>query len=299
MDELNFGGRPFKKGAPKSLGVRRVQEWLCLHGFAVAIDNDFGDATEKAVKAFQRKHHLPATGIVDQKTHHALTQPMRNALKPIDPHGKTLRQLIVAYARQHIGQRPREIGGQNKGPWVRLYMDGHDGDPWLWCAGFATYPVKQAAETLGKAMPVLRNFGVANIAHHAQQVGDFLLLLLLPPSPAALPAPRSSREASSSNVVARPAICTVASSGRTTAPRWRPTRATRTRAVATTATRRSPAHAGSRTWTSRSSSSPPNEATTQVAANNVCDAKSRPSAALRARCIRRAGSSRGVESAAP
>jgi hypothetical protein len=52
MDELNFGGRPFKKGAPKSLGVRRVQEWLCLHGFAVAIDNDFGDATEKAVKRF-------------------------------------------------------------------------------------------------------------------------------------------------------------------------------------------------------------------------------------------------------
>jgi hypothetical protein len=176
MDELNFGGRPFKKGAPKSLGVRRVQEWLWLHGFAVAIDNDFGDATEKAVKAFQRKHHLPATGIVDQKTHHALTQPMRNALKPIDPHGKTLRQLIVAYARQHIGQRPREIGGQNKGPWVRLYMDGHDGDPWLWCAGFAAYPIRQAAETLGKAMPVLRNFGVANIAHHAQQVGDFLLV---------------------------------------------------------------------------------------------------------------------------
>ena len=66
MDELNFGGRPIKKGDPKSLAARRVQEWLCLHGFGVGIDNSFGGATEDAVKRFQAKQKLPVTGVVDQ-----------------------------------------------------------------------------------------------------------------------------------------------------------------------------------------------------------------------------------------
>ena len=174
MNEINFGGKPLKKGIPKSLAVRRVQEWLCLHGFAVAIDDSFGDATDRAVKAFQKKQKLRVTGVVDQKTFQALTQPMRKALAPINPGGRSLGQLAVAYARQHIAQGPREAGGQNKGPWVRLYMNGQDGDRWLWCAGFATYPIMQAAEALGKPMPVLRDFGVANIAHRAQEVGNFL-----------------------------------------------------------------------------------------------------------------------------
>lgn len=174
MDEITFGGTPLHKGVPKSLAVRRVQEWLCLHGFSVVIDDGFGDATEKAVKAFQTKQKLPATGVVDQPTFHGLTQPMRNALKPISAKGKTLNQLIVAYARQHVAQNPREVGGPNKGPWVRLYMDGKDGAIWLWCAGFATYPIKQAAQTLGRPMPVLRSFGVAEIARHAKDVRDYL-----------------------------------------------------------------------------------------------------------------------------
>ena len=67
MNEVNFGGKPLKKGLPKSLAVRRVQEWLCLYGFAVAIDDSFGDATDKAVKAFQKKQGLKVTGVVDQK----------------------------------------------------------------------------------------------------------------------------------------------------------------------------------------------------------------------------------------
>ena len=176
MDEIDFGGRPIKRGAPKSLQVQRVQEWLCLHGFALEIDRDFGPATEACVKRFQTKQGLPKTGIVDKATFDKLVAPLRAALKPIPPNGKSLNQLIVAYARQHIAQRPREVGGQNKGPWVRHYMDGHEGQPWFWCAGFATYPIKQAAEGLHKPMPVLRSFGVANIATEAKHRHDFLSL---------------------------------------------------------------------------------------------------------------------------
>src|SRR5262249_6832647 len=42
------------------------------------------------------------------------------------------------------------------------------------CAGFATYPIKQAAEQLRKPMPLLRSFGVANIANDAKGNHHFL-----------------------------------------------------------------------------------------------------------------------------
>jgi hypothetical protein len=175
MSELDFGGAgDLAKGPPKSMRTKRVQEWLLFHGIGIKVDSDFGPATEKCVKQFQRKKSLADTGVVDRPTFDALVAPMRAALAPISPNGKTLNQLIVAYARQHVAQHPVEIGGPNKGPWVRLYMDGHDGPEWLWCAGFATYPIKQAAETLRVPMPVLRSFGVANIASDAKVKKHFL-----------------------------------------------------------------------------------------------------------------------------
>ena len=173
LGEVQFGGKPLKKDAPKSMAVRRVQEWLYLNGFGLQIDGDFGSATETCVEGLQKKKGLPVTGIVDRQTFHELVAPMRAALKPISPQGKSMNQLIVAYARQHVNQHPREVGGQNMGPWVRLYMDGHEGMPWLWCAGFATYPIGQAAATLEKPMPVLRSFGVANIATNAKDEAHF------------------------------------------------------------------------------------------------------------------------------
>jgi hypothetical protein len=176
MNEIEFGGSKIKRGAPKSMDVQRVQEWLNLHGIALKVDSDFGPATELCVKKFQKKQSLPQTGVVDKMTFDRLVAPMRIALKPIAQNGKTLNQLIVAYARQHIAQRPREVGGQNRGPWVRLYMDGQDGPDLLWCAGFATYPIKQAAEGLHKGMPVLRSFGVANIARDAKAKHHLLAL---------------------------------------------------------------------------------------------------------------------------
>lgn len=174
--EIEFGGSPIKRGA-KNMQVKRVQEWLNFHGVGrPAMDSEFGPATELCVKQFQKKKGLPVTGVVDKATFDRLVAPMRAALKPIPANGKSLNQLIVAYARQHIKQRPRELGGQNRGPWVRLYMDGQDGDGQLWCAGFATFPIKQAAEQLHKDMPVLRSFGVANIANDAKAKHHFLAM---------------------------------------------------------------------------------------------------------------------------
>jgi len=62
---------PLLKRGSKGDEVRRLQNWL---GFSPPqIDGDFGPITETAVKAFQTKHNLVDSGIVDQGTWKALS----------------------------------------------------------------------------------------------------------------------------------------------------------------------------------------------------------------------------------
>ncbi len=172
MDELRLDGEVRRGGGGPD--VRRVQEWLTLDGFAVAIDEDFGPATEAAVRRFQQARGLDVDGVVGEATFAALTAPMRAALAAIDPAGRTLGQLTVAYAEQHLAQHPREAGGDNRGPWVRLYMDGHDGHEWRWCAGFACFCLGQAARSLGVAPPFRKSFSCDTLAALAKANGLFL-----------------------------------------------------------------------------------------------------------------------------
>lgn len=177
MKELQFDG-PIRRGM-KNKRVRFVQECLCLGGSATGIDNDFGPATEEAVKKFQRAGRLPQTGIVEEKTFDALVAPFLSAIAPISNGPKSLGSLTVAYARQHLKQHPQEVGGQNAGPWVRLYMNGNEGPPWAWCAGFVTYVLGQACETLGLPIPVVRTFSCDVLAMDAIRKG----ILLREPKP--------------------------------------------------------------------------------------------------------------------
>jgi peptidoglycan hydrolase-like protein with peptidoglycan-binding domain len=158
----------------KGKGVKAVQEWLTLHHNHVSTDGDFGPATEAAVIQFQKKRKLGGTGVVDEATWKKLVEPLAAALAPISPNGKSFSRLVVAYARQHLRQHPREIGGDNRGPWVRLYMDGNEGDTWFWCAGFATYCLRQAAETLGVEVPIERTYSCDVIATEAKREARFI-----------------------------------------------------------------------------------------------------------------------------
>jgi hypothetical protein len=160
--------------------VKQVQEWLGLHGVGVKIDGEFGPATEAAVRAFQRSGGVVESGQVDAATYAALVSPMLRAATPLPLQGRGLGELALAYARQHLTERPREIGGQNCGPWVRLYMDGNEGASWPWCAGFACFCLEQAAETLGVALPITPSFSCDSLAASAKQQGRFLP----PPGPA-------------------------------------------------------------------------------------------------------------------
>ncbi|MDD1607299.1 MAG: peptidoglycan-binding protein [Methylococcaceae bacterium] len=151
--------------------VKLIQEWLCLHKEIVGTDGDFGPATERAVKDFQSSNGIAATGIVDNNTFEKLVAPMNAALMNITPAaGSSLGDLVVAYARQHLKQHPREVGGQNRGPWVRLYMNGNEGEPWAWCAGFVCFCLKQACKTLDqKTLPITPSFSCDDLAASAKK----------------------------------------------------------------------------------------------------------------------------------
>ena len=169
MKELEFV-KAMKRGEKSKL-IRLAQEWLCLNDFSVVLDGDFGPGMELAVKGFQKKAKLTVNGEVDQVTWEALVKPMREVLGPVAVGSKTLRQLVVAYAEQHLARHPREVGGQNRGPWVRLYMKGQEGPAWPWCAGFATFILEQASAARGEPAPHPRIFGCDSLAGLAQTKG--------------------------------------------------------------------------------------------------------------------------------
>lgn len=163
----------YKKG-DRGKKVRLIQEWLCLHGLHILIDGIFGPATDYAVRQFQKEEELTVDGIVGKKTFAKLIQPITKVLNPLPLEEKSLGQMVVAYAEQHWEQHPLEIGGQNKGPWVRLYMKGKEGSEWPWCAGFVCFVLNQACQTLEIPLPVKTSVSCDILASNAKEKGIFL-----------------------------------------------------------------------------------------------------------------------------
>jgi hypothetical protein len=165
--------RSYGKG-DKSQKVRLIQEWLTLQGSHVVVDGDYGPATEAAVKQFQTQATVPTDGVVNRRTFELLVEPMTAALRPISADGRSLGELVVAYAQQHLLQHPREVGGENRGPWVRLYMGGRQGSDWPWCAGFVCFCLKQACQAVHTAMPITASFSCDSLAASARERNRFL-----------------------------------------------------------------------------------------------------------------------------
>lgn len=170
--ELTFEG-PYQRGL-RGKKASLIQEWVSLQGFPTSVDGDFGPGTEKAVKRFQESQGLRVDGIVDQDTFTALTAPMVRALTPISGGGMTFNELVVAYAHQHLAEHPVEVGGANRGPWVRLYMNGDQGDWAFWCAGFVCFILRQAATTLNLPMPFESTSSCDELAARAKRKGLFV-----------------------------------------------------------------------------------------------------------------------------
>lgn len=173
-EEIELEGT-LQKGK-RGKAVRRIQEWLNLHEMGLDIDGDFGRITERKIKQFQEAHGITPSGIVEAETFQELVAPLRRVLQPITPAdtGDSLSNLVAAYALAHLQEHPRETGGQNRGPWVRLYMKGNEGPQWAWCAGFVSFLMAQAAETLQSSLPIPGSFSCDTLAAQGQSAGRFI-----------------------------------------------------------------------------------------------------------------------------
>ncbi len=136
------------------MNIHRVQEWINLWRYYdtswsqhITVDGEFGPQTDKVIRMFQAAHNLKIDGLVGDKTFAKLTEPMYKAFSYIE--GASLRDLVIAYAKQQLSSSPRELYNENLGPWVRAYMDGLEGKPWAWCMGFTQTVLDQAFTSLG------------------------------------------------------------------------------------------------------------------------------------------------------
>lgn len=172
--EIDFPGKTVMKGN-RSSSTKQIQEWLNYHGFRTGIDQDYGPATEECVRDFQRAKGLSISGKVTQQTWEALVEPMKYALQA--PEGiETMNDSLAvrAAAEQHLSRRPVEIGGENCGPWVRLYCKGNDGKHWAWCAGFVSMIMHQAFFYRGLETPFEGSVSCDLLATQAKQANRFV-----------------------------------------------------------------------------------------------------------------------------
>lgn len=155
--------------------VRRLQEWLTFHGFGTPIDGAFGTATERSLAEFQKKSAIATSAQLNPATWEALTRPMLRAIAaPNVTASTTMPELTLDTARRHLAEKPVEIGGDNRGPWVRLYMNGHEGTDWKWCAGFVSFVVQQAASALSLPPPIAGSFSCDRLASRAETSGRLI-----------------------------------------------------------------------------------------------------------------------------
>lgn len=145
--------------------VRRLQEWLSLRGFATSLDGDFGPATGRALANFAQASRIPFGGIATPPLLEALSAPLRRAFA-FTSSAPTLRQTLMEVAQQHASQHPREVGGDNRGPWVRAYC-GADGAPFAWCAGAVSTLLAQAAFLRDLPVPIPFTLGCDELAASA------------------------------------------------------------------------------------------------------------------------------------
>lgn len=138
-----------KRGS-QGCSVELLQEQLIFQEYHLKIDGDFGGKTQAMVMAYQRAHNLPATGEADNQTTKLLTAPIKRATVAT-VRGRYLAETVLIAAGQHLKERPREIGGDNRGFWARYYLDGKEDLPW--CAGFVSIILEQATESHNLKVP--------------------------------------------------------------------------------------------------------------------------------------------------
>ena len=137
---------PMLKPGSTGWAVRLLCRLLAVQGVAqkdwlaegVAVPGTYSPIVKALVRSFQLLAGIEPDGICGPETWAWLG--CRRF--------KDLGEITMVYARAEAYLGAREIGGNNRGPWVKKYV-GWTGEAAQWCAGYATWCLAQACERLG------------------------------------------------------------------------------------------------------------------------------------------------------
>jgi GH24 family phage-related lysozyme (muramidase) len=131
------------------------EKYFSLPDGELESDGIFGEKTENAVKAFQRKFALEIDGIVGPQTFGKIDDLRRKVLParlakaaPDRARREKLLGNLIAIAQHEVGVR--EVGGNNCGVRVRDYQRATDLRPlgaWPWCAAFMCWVIREWLHT--------------------------------------------------------------------------------------------------------------------------------------------------------
>ena len=166
--------------------VMQLQELLVQRGYPVAITGVFDRGTRKQVELFQAQHldqhgqPLVVDGRVGPLTMWSLTHEEPAVTQPaaIDfeeeppPGGSAVGRAALTAAMGEISAGAREIGGDDRGPFVAKYLaavglpEGND-----WCAAFACWCFDQAAAQTGNALQFETTPGARALLREFRRLG--------------------------------------------------------------------------------------------------------------------------------
>lgn len=184
---------PLRRGS-KGGAVRELSEALASLGLAAAATDVFDMAMERAVRAFQsqnldpRGEPLVVDGVVGPLTRFAIDVAL-GARDPRSPApaagaGSLLGEAALAAARAEAARGAGEEGGNNRGPDIRVYLDGLAQEGADWCAGFVSWCHREGARRLGRAMPFRYSLGARDIRNQFRdRRWAFAASLAQPPLP--------------------------------------------------------------------------------------------------------------------
>lgn len=145
----------------KGPGVRKLQKILNEKGYPCGIDGDFGAQTKRALRAFQSQNldqhgnPLLIDGIAGPIAWWSLTHP-KPAIEPPSavnflrmPYsrigGSSIGRAALKMAINEMKNDAREIGGNNRGPFVRKYLNELAPIGSSWCASFVSWCFSQGS----------------------------------------------------------------------------------------------------------------------------------------------------------
>ncbi|MGY3051883.1 hypothetical protein ACVWYG_000070 [Pedobacter sp. UYEF25] len=178
---------PLKKGA-NGASVKELQETLRELDYNITVDSSFGTETYNAVRAFQAshldKHGIPlkVDGAVGDITWWALKNPRvtvssgvidYKTMPPTSMGGSALGRGALQAAINELIAGAGEIGGNNRGPFVRKYFapsgvaEGNS-----WCAAFVSWCFFESAGGNKNAMGFNYTAGARNVFDQLKKKGE-------------------------------------------------------------------------------------------------------------------------------